>query len=627
MVYSHLFSEFLNYNLNHIMFNKFLHTTLTMNCKFVIAVVGIFISINVFAINPILIKPSDGDMTLAIRNIIDKSIEKDIHLIFQKGTYKFLPNYATGKYLEITNHGNGYKKIIFNFDKFRSVTIDGNGSEFIFHGQAMPFLFDGCKSVLVKGITIDWDIPFNFVGEVIAINEKEGWRDIKPMKDGFSWRVRNGKLEFPNIDGFNYLKVGSTLAFDAKEKRPMHGAWDIESDTKLVEQLPDGNLRFHEKLKNYPPVGSLLDSKGDRENDRYAPAFNVRNSSNIEMNGIVIHHALGMGFLFERSQQIKILNSGIYLKQGTNRVVSTTADATHFCNCKGSILIENCRFENMLDDGTNVHGTYVEVDEVINSNTVRYKLKHFEQLGFQFAAALDEVWFISQPSPERSSVGVVKSIKKLNEEFAEITFTNALPKVLRKGDILENKTWNPEFTMRGCTIKNHRARNVILKTPLKTVIENNFFSSMMSSILFRGETFFWYESGAVNDVLIRNNTFDYCAYSGAEHAVLYITPRLGKSFDQTAIFDRNIRFENNTIKTFDNRIVIAHRVDGLVIKNNNITKTNQALQLYPKAPLFEFKNCNGIVIKENTYTGTFETAIKADEKSTKTLINQLNKGF
>ena len=37
----------------------------------------------------------------------------------------------------------------------------------------------------------------------------------------------------------------------------------------------------------------------------------------------------------------------------TQRVISTTADATHFVNCKGDILIENCRFENMLDDGTN----------------------------------------------------------------------------------------------------------------------------------------------------------------------------------------------------------------------------------------------------------------------------------
>lgn len=598
-----------------------------MNIKCIISALFFTISVHLYATEPIIIKPSNGDMTSVIRGIIEKRREKDIHLIFEKGVYQFLPDYATGKYLEITNHGNGYKKIIFNFDRFRSVTIEGNQSEFIFHGQTMPFLFEGCEKIAINNLTIDWDKPFDFVGEVVAINEKEGWSDIKPVREGFSWIWRNNQLLFPNIDGFNYTKLGSTLAFDAKEKRPVHGAWDIESDPKLVEQLPNGILRFHEKLKNYPPVGSLLSSKGDREHDRYAPAFNFRSSSNILLNGIIIHHALGMGFLFERSQQINILNSGVYLRKGSNRIISSTADATHFANCKGSILIENCRFENMLDDGTNVHGTYVEVDQLIDNRTVRIRLKHFEQLGFQFASPSDEIWFILQPSPERGTVAVVQSVNKLNDEYTEITFKTPLPEGIKKGDILENKTWNPEFTMRGCTIRNHRARNIVLKSPLKTVIENNFFSSMMSSIFFRGESFYWYESGAVNDVIIRNNTFDYCAYSGAEHAVLNITPRLGRGFDQTVIFDRNIRFENNTIQTFDNRIVMADRVDGLVISGNVIIKTNQAQQLYPEAPLFEFKNCKNILIKDNNYTGTFKTAIKTDNLSKQTLTLEKNKGF
>lgn len=590
-------------------------------------VISIFNLSNAFASNPIIIKHRDGDMTPVIRRVLEEAKDKHINLVFEKGIYKFLPDYAFGKYLEVTNHGNGYKRIIFNFDKFQSVEINGNGAEFIFHGQLMPFLFDGCKQVSVKNLLIDWDIPFTFLGEVVAINEEAGWRDIKPFTDGFSWRLRRGKLEFPNIDGFNYSELGSTLAFDAKEKRPSHGTWDLHSNPTKVEKLPSGILRFHEKLKHYPPVGSLLSSKGDRAQDRYSPAFDFKSSSNIELEGITIHHALGMGFLFERSENIKLLNSGIYLRKGSNRVISSTADATHFANCKGSILIEGCRFENMLDDGTNVHGTYVEVDKVVDKRTVRIKLMHFEQMGFPFAEASDEVWFIKQPSPERGESVAVSKVIKLNEKYTDLVFESELPKGLKSGDILENKTWNPEFTMKGCTIKNHRARNIVLKTPLKIVIEDNFFSSMMSSVFFRGETFFWYESGAVNDVLIQNNTFDYCAYSGSEHAVLNVTPRLGKSFDQNKLYDRNIRFINNTINTFDNRIVKADRVDGLVISGNKITKSNQAKQLYPNAPLFELTNCQNSIIEKNSYQGAYKIAIKADKESSKSLTVKRNKGF
>ena len=577
--------------------------------------------------DPIIIKPVDGDMTPIINKILEEADTKDIQLVFEKGIYRFLPDYALGKYLEITNHGNGYKRIIFNFNKFRSVNIEGNGAEFIFHGQAMPFLFEDCESIKVSDLIIDWDIPFTFLGEVVAVNEEEGWRDIKPFKDGFSWEIRNGQLEFPIIDGFSYSYPGSTLAFDAAEKRPVHGAWDIDSKPRWVEKLPNGNLRFHERLKHYPPIGSLLSSKGDREHDRYAPAFDFKTSSNIYLDGIVVHHALGMGFLFERSENIRLINSGIYLREGTNRVISTTADATHFCNCKGSILIENCRFENMLDDGTNVHGTYVEVDEVIDNSTLRAKFMHFEQRGFEFAAPGDEVWFIRQPSPQRGETALITKVKFINDEFIEISFDSQLPAGLKPGDILENKTWNPEFTMRGCTIRNHRARNVVLKTPLKTVIEDNNFSSMMSSIFFRGETFFWFESGAVNDVLIQNNTFEYSAYSGSEHSVLNITPRLGKTFDQSITYDRNISFVNNTIRTFGNRIVIADRVDGLIIKNNKIIKTYGVPELYPDTPLIELNNCQNTVIQGNSYEGDCETAIKADEQSKLTLSVKRNKDF
>lgn len=595
--------------------------------KFILAVTVTLATLTSTHADPILVKPSEGDMTSVVRRILEDADVDDIELVFQKGTYKFKPDYAVGKYLAITNHGNGYKKIIFDFSKFRSVKVSGNGAEFIFHGQAMPFFFEGCEAVSVSDIVIDWDIPFTFLGEVIAVNEEEGWRDIKPFEDGFSWRLRRGKIEFPNVNGFNYGELGSTLAFDAEEKRPVHGAWDVHSNPHKVEKRPNGVLRIYEKLRYYPPVGSLLSSKGNREHDRYAPAFEFKSSSNIALSGITIHHALGMGFLFEQSEDIKLVNSGIYLREGTNRVISTTADATHFANCKGSILIENCTFENMLDDGANVHGTYVKVDQIIDSRTLRMKLMHFEQMGFPFAKSSDEVWFIKQPSPARAETATVTNVTVVNERYADLSFDSDLPEGLKPGDMLENKTWNPEFTMRGCTIRNHRARNVVLKTPLKTVIEDNFFSSMMSSIFFRGETFFWFESGAVNDVLIQNNTFDYCAYSGAEHSVLNITPRLGQSFDDTFIYDQNIRFENNTIRTFDNKIVNADRVGGLVIKGNKIIKNDKAPQLHPDAPVFEFINCKDILLEGNSYSGDYETVIEADKISSKNLTIRRNKGI
>lgn len=563
----------------------------------------------------------DGeDATCKIREAVMKSRSDQIKIVFQKGVYYCSPDYAVEKYCAISNHGNGLKKILFFLENYKTVEIVGNGATLLFHGQIMPFLFENCQSVSVKGLTINWDIPFTFLGEVVSVNSKEGWREIKPFKEGFSWRVERGQIKFPCVDGFNYTCLGSTLPFEKGTKRVVHGAIDIDSRPSKVERTEDGNLRIYEKLFYYPPVGSLLSSKGDRHHDRYAPAFDFKECRNISLDSITIHHALGMGFLFERSENIRILNSQIVLPKETQRVISTTADATHFVNCKGDILVENCLFENMLDDGTNVHGTYVEVDKVIDDHTVCVALKHFEQLGFKFAGKGDDVWFILHPSPQRQEVNTVDSVLTMNERFIQLSFTKPLPAGLKKGDILENKTWNPTFTMRGCTIRNHRARSIVLKTPLKTVIEDNYFSSMMSGVLLSGETHFWFESGAVEDVLIQNNTFENCADCGARHAVLYITPRLGKQFDTTHNYDRNIRFINNTINSFNPRVIWADRVDGLLVKGNRIIRNTEKKPIFPRDPVYELINCRNVRIEDNSYSGNAPfSLLKADAVSQQTL--------
>ena len=575
----------------------------------------------------IRIQPQIGDMTAHVRELIEKADEKKIELIFEKGIYHFSPEYAVGKFCAITNHDNGWKKIIFYLNNYEEISIQGNGAELIFHGRAFPFQFENCGKVTMSDITIDWDIPFTIQGEVVATNPDKEWIDLKMFSEGYSWELKNGKLNFPNIEDFNFTTLGSSLAFDPVQKRVAHGAWDMASNPRMVEKISQDVLRIHERRKQYPKVGNVLNFKGPKGENRYAPAIHVTSSKNILIENVVIHHALGMGFLMEKSEDVTLSNCGVYVRESSDRVVSVTADATHFCNCKGDILIENCRFQHMLDDGTNVHGTYMVVDKVTSEHKLRAGFGHFQQSGFDFAEAGDDVWFIQQPSPKRGVSNSVKSVRVINEMFIEITFVNALPQNIRKGDLLENKTWNPTFTMRGCTIKDHRARNVVLKTPKKILIEDNDFSSMMSSILFRGESFYWFESGVVEDVTIRNNRFNYCAYSGAEHAILYITPRLGKSFDQEQTFDQNIRFENNTIINFDHRVVIADRVDGLSIKGNRINHQAIKKSLYPDAPLFDFTHCKNVEIIDNIYKGEHENIFNMDKSSQTNIYINNNQGF
>ena len=580
------------------------------------------------AVEIIKIKHSTKDITNTVREAISSAKTKNIKIVFEKGIYNFLTEYAHTRFSYITNHGNGYKNVAFRFEDFNGIEIDGNGSEFIFHGKFAPFQFENCKNINVKNVTIDWDIPFIFEAEVLSTNKKEGYMDVKPLVDGYSWNFKDDKITFPNIDGFNFHELGHTHCFDPKTKSTFYGSFGLHLNPDKVEKLENSVFRFHQKLRKFPPVSSIIAAKGGKELNRYAPAFQTQNCENVMYDKVIIHHALGMGFLFERTENIKILNSGVYTRDGSNRYISSTADATHFANCKGDVLIENCRIESMLDDGTNVHGTYVKVDKIIDEYKVRIALHHFEQMGFKFADKGDEIWFIQRPSSNRGIVNEVVKAEFINDKYTELTFKNKIPTNLSKDDVLENKTWNPVFTMRGCRITKHRARNAMIKTPLKIVIEDNYFSSDMASIGLRGETSKWYESGAVEDVIIRNNTFVDCAHGGTDHPVLWVSPKLNKSFNQTEIYDRNILFENNTIETFNNRIVWADRLDNLTFKNNTIKYIKTSKNQNTKAPLFDILNSKNISITDNKIEGFINVDfVKTDKSSKKTLKVKNNKGL
>lgn len=580
---------------------------------------ALLVTLTLSAGKVITLPSAEGDMTPAIRKVLEQVDGGSLKLVLDGGTYFCRPDYALQKYCAVTNHGNGLKNLLFNLEGMDEVEIVGNGSRIILHGQMFPFLFERCGKVKVSDLTIDWDIPFLLQGEVTAVNPQEQWREIRLFKEGFSWTYKGGQLLFPSIDGFNYTSLGSSLVFD-DEKKVVAGALDVRSNPYRVEKRPGGVFRLYERLRYWPPVGAVVTFKGDRQHDRYAPAFDFKECSDVTLSGITVHHALGMGFLFERSRNIRLLDSQVVLPEDSDRVVSTTADATHFVNCRDRILIQGCRFENMLDDASNVHGVYLEVDEVLAPDRIRVALKHFEQWGFQFAEAGDELWFLIRPSAERRLSGRLKSIKVLNEQYAEFTFADPVPEGLSAGDVLENKTWNAAYTMRDCKIRHHRARNLILSTPCRIVIEHNEFSSMMNSLLLGGETVYWFESGAAQDVLIRNNRFIDCAYCNPQNAILFSKPKLGEGYDQHEIFTRNICFIGNTVIGPNPCLVNLTRSGHVVIRNNHLIVRPSAAVDFSSSHVIRLQDCEKVLIRGNEVEGWPDARfLSADENTAKDL--------
>ena len=96
-----------------------------------------------------------------------------------------------------------------------------------------------------------------------------------------------------------------------------------------------------------------------------------------------------------------------------------------------------------------------------------------------------------------------------------------------------------------------------------------------------------------------------------------------KNFDKSGWIDKNVVFENNTIHTFDNKIIHATSVNGLVIRNNKIIQTKDFKPYNPENPLVDLFHCKDVVVKGNMYQFDTPEFIRMDEDTRQTAnINQ-----
>lgn len=155
----------------------------------------------------------------------------------------------------------------------------------------------------------------------------------------------------------------------------------------------------------------------------------------------------------------------------------------------------------------------------------------------------------------------------------------------------------------------------------------NCFNSQMHGILIEGDNKKWYESGAVQDVTIRNNTFVNSGFGGGAAYPLYASPmltpqqRIGEGF-----YHKNINFTGNTLESFNGLIAFSRSVDGLNISNNTINKSTD----YPNNldyPAIDLHYSNDVSIDKNK-ANAFDEALKINKSADTSKVSvEKNKGF
>lgn len=531
-------------------------------------------------------------------------------LRFPEGRYEFHEKGAAVREYYISNHDQtNPKKVGIALEDMKNLTLDGQGSEFVFHGRMLPVSLLRSENCLLKNFSIDFENPHIAQVKIVENDPQDGivfepapWVDYRIAKDsifeayGEGWTMRHSW----------------GIAFDGDTKHLVYNTSDIGCPTKGASEVAPRRIHAPGWKDARLVPGTVVAMRGW---GRPTPGIFLSHDVNTTIENVKVHYAEGMGLLAQLCENITLEKFGVCLKGDADpRYFTTQADATHFSGCKGKIVSCNGLYEGMMDDTINVHGTYLKVVKRVDDRTLVGRYMHGQSWGFEWGCPGDEVQFIRSNTMELvGKQNKIISIRPYDKEQTEgareflITFQEPVDQVINEqsGFGIENLTWTPEVLFSGNVIRNNRARGSLFSTPRKTIVENNLFDHTSgAAILLCGDCNGWFETGACRHVIIRKNRFVNALTNLFQftNAVISIYPEIPDLKGQQQYFhggpEGGIVIEDNEFETFDAPILYAKSVDGLVFRNNTIKLNTEYKPFHPNRNRFWLERVTNVTIAE-----------------------------
>ncbi len=483
-----------------------------------------------------------------------------------------------------------YLDIGFLIKDKENLTIDFNGATLVFHGRIQPFMLDNCKHVTLKNMKIDYDRPFYTQASVLECGKNR--MKIK-IDDGFRYRIEDASIVAISDAWEKKMNTFDCLLW-------LYDTEDAKSDYPIILAL-FGNEIFPQE--NPPmPIGQIYaKEEGDcvvldgefpecwtaGENIKLLITHEVRDKNTIQLIGgeniriehVQIIHGASMALTAMHTKNIYVDHFDMFNNhEGNGRYVTNNADGIHTYNCYGKIHIKNCTMEGLLDDTVNVHGNYLSADELYQDGSIYSELSSAGLTkDIKLFMAGDRVAVFHQRTQEFKEYLTVKSIVPCADKKGyRVMFVE--DHHLALGDVYENVSAQPEILIENCVFNRFRG-TMRLQSRSKTVVRNCIFNNPSLSLLFSGDTTYWFEGSPANDYTVEGCEFHYADSYRIEGGgdVVYTEKA---PYYHTNITVKNCRFDGK-------RALRLHHADKIIFKNNTS----------PSEPVVELSACGEATVE------------------------------
>lgn len=418
-----------------------------------------------------------------------------------------LPQAISFDFADAGNRGSQ----LFTVEGFDGLYIEGADTQITIENDGENFcgLFDfqNCKNVHLSGISVDYSRPSVFTGTVEEVDTQNNTVKVKILEEFLPMFAGKTSVDLKVYTEYGRFtrtpkEDGNAFFVDGGEGDILSA--DIEGDIMTI--------RFKAGLTVRPAVKGTLAAMSYVM--RKTVMLNFSSCENIWMEHVTLYSAAGMGVTSNYCKNLYVNHFREQLKEGTERLITTTSDGMHLVGTTGDLHITNTLLENNVDDGINVKcGYYMKLLSMdIRTDTLIFQ-RHYNGIADSnsLPSGGDVIEIYDKDLNCVSSV-TVESAQADSQYFTVVVKGNYDD--AEAGFYAANVSVSPNFVFRNNIIRNKRNRGALIQLR-GGVIENCTFSNLYhGAINLVAEVV----SGAWETMMPRDVTVKNCKFINNNHA-------------------------------------------------------------------------------------------------------------
>lgn len=443
------------------------------------------------------------------------------------------------------------------------LTIVADGVELVCQTPNRALELEACADVTVTGLTIDYDPPLHIQGTIEAMGSN--WLNL---------RLHRG-YPVPTV------VTTSGIAYEPTGDLPMKSGCFTRYPTSMQALEPDLIRYAYPNVTDNAAVGDYFCL---RASIAIPHGIGLIESAGIVLDKVRVHSSPSFGIFAQGGgrltfNQVEVVPGEKPLLASVKRLRSSNADGIHVKGSSGDVAITGCRLEYNGDDSIVLTSPYAAVIAHPSANVVTVAFKREET--YHPGERMELYEHASTQRVDRTLASMAASsltsaeVQALTAQyFPNATFTtskafdltlnsavNAAP-----GDYVSNADQSNEgFEISGCSVRNTRARGILVKASDGVISNNVVVTAWLAGIQLRPEPVLWMEGDFSSDLHIVGNSLNRCGVSPNSYGSVRVD---AEDPAWNAYGHQSLLFEGNTVSNAPGCSIYLRYAAQVELRNN-----------------------------------------------------------